>query len=36
MRAVCENFIVFSSGIWGIGSTMNLSGSDIQILAMYL
>ena len=26
---------VFSPGIWWIGSTMNRSGSDVQILAMY-
>ena len=27
---------VFSPGIWWIGSTMNPSGSDVQILAMYV
>ena len=26
---------VFSPGIWWIGSRMNLSGSDVQILQMY-
>jgi hypothetical protein len=26
---------VFSPGIWWIGLTMNRSGSDVQILAMY-
>ncbi len=26
---------VFSPGIWWIGSTMNRSGSEVQILAMY-
>ncbi len=26
---------VFSPGIWWIGSTMNRSGSDVQILVMY-
>jgi len=28
-------FYVFSPGIWWIGSTMNRSGSEVQILAMY-
>jgi xylose dehydrogenase (NAD/NADP) len=35
-RLMVESFAeVFSPGIWWIGSTLNLSGSDVQILQMY-